>query len=247
MSSSLSLGTIAGIRINLNMSWIIIFALLSFSLATAELPGSASGYGLGAYWIAGIVCTLLFFASVLLHELGHSLVARARGLRVSSITLFFFGGVSNLEQEPHSPGDEFVIAVIGPLISLLLGAILLPLGLAVGPNQTLVAAVLVYLGASNLLLGAFNLIPAFPLDGGRVLRAILWRATGNLGKATTWAARAGLGFGALFIVVGVVEIFSGNVLGGIWMAFIGAFLLLAAQSANQTNEQRPAPNAPEAA
>jgi Zn-dependent protease len=233
MPGSFSVGKIAGIRIDINVSWLIIFALLTVSLATANLPLSAPGYGVAAYWVAGGIGSLLFCASVLLHELGHSIVARARGLSVSSITLFIFGGVSNLEQEPHSPGEEFVVAVIGPVISLVLGAILLLLGLAVGRNQTLVAAVLVYLGATNLLLGGFNLIPGFPLDGGRVLRAILWRITGSLDKATRWATRAGQGFGYLFILLGVLEFFSGNALGGIWMGFIGAFLLNAAQTANR--------------
>ncbi|HEV2236105.1 MAG TPA: site-2 protease family protein [Ktedonobacterales bacterium] len=233
MSGSFSLGKNAGVRIDINVSWLVILVLLTVSLATADLPASATGYGAGAYWNAGVVASLLFFASVLLHELGHSLVARARGLPVSSITLFIFGGVSNLEQEPHSPGEEFVVAVIGPVISLVLGALLLLLGLAVGRAQTLVAAVLVYVGGTNLLLGAFNLIPGFPLDGGRVLRSILWRTTGSLRTATRWAAWVGQGFGYLFILFGVLQFFSGNVFGGIWIGFIGWFLLNAAQTANR--------------
>jgi Zn-dependent protease/CBS domain-containing protein len=233
MSGSVSLGSIAGIRIDINVSWLVIFVVLTVSLATADLPLSATGHGAGAYWIAGIVGSLLFFASVLVHELGHSIVARARGLTVNSITLFLFGGVSNLEQEPHSPGEEFVVAVIGPIISLVLGAILLLLGRAVGQTQTLSAAVIGYVGATNLLLGLFNLIPGFPLDGGRVLRSILWRATGSLHTATRWAARVGQGIAYLFILFGVLEFFTGDVLGGIWIGFVGWFLLSATQTANQ--------------
>lgn len=233
MPGSFSLGKIAGIRIEINISWIVIFVLLAVSLAASYLPANAPGYGAGAYWIVGVIGSLLFFASVLLHELGHSIVARARGLSVSSITLFIFGGVSNLEQEPTSAGEEFVVAVIGPVISLVLGGILLAIGAAVGASQSLAASLLLYVGGTNVLLGLFNMIPGFPLDGGRVLRSILWRATGSLRMATRWASRIGQGIAYLFILFGLLEFFTGNFLGGIWIGFIGWFLLSAAQTANR--------------
>jgi CBS domain-containing protein len=152
---------------------------------------------------------------------------------VSSITLFIFGGVSNLEQEPHSPGEEFAVTVIGPVISLVLGGLSLALVAALGHSAVLLRSVLLYLGTTNILLGVFNLLPGFPLDGGRLLRSILWRITGNLQRATQWAARVGQVLAFLFILVGVWLFFLGDFLGGIWIGFIGWFLLTAAQSANQ--------------
>jgi Zn-dependent protease/CBS domain-containing protein len=233
MPGSFSIGKIAGIRVDINASWVIIFALLTVSLAVSILPTTAPGYSAAAYWAVGILGSLLFFASVLVHELGHSVVARSRGLDVSSITLFIFGGVSNLQQEPHSPGEEFAVAVVGPALSLVIGVVCLVLGQALGPAHSIVAAMLVYLGSTNLLLGIFNLIPGFPLDGGRVLRSIIWRVTGNLRTATRWASRIGQVIAYLFILFGVMEFFAGNLLGGIWFGFIGWFLLSAAQTANQ--------------
>jgi Zn-dependent protease/CBS domain-containing protein len=233
MPGSFSIGKIGGISIEVNASWLIIFALLTVSLAVSILPSMAKGYSVGAYWIVGIIGSLLFFVSVLLHELGHSMVARSRGLPVSSITLFVFGGVSNLQQEPHSAGEEFVVAVIGPIISLVLGVISWALGEAIGPSHSLIGAMLVYLGTTNVLLGVFNLIPGFPLDGGRVLRSILWRVTGDLRTATRWATRIGQAIAYLLILFGLLQFFAGNLLGGIWIGFIGWFLLSAAQTANR--------------
>ncbi len=233
MPGSFSIGRIAGIRIEINASWLVIFALLTVSLAASILPASAPGYSPEAYWLVGILGSLLFFASVLVHELGHSVVARGRGLPVSGITLFVFGGVSNLQEEPHSPGEEFLVAVIGPVISLVIGVILWTSGRSLSAGHSLAAAMLVYLGSTNVLLGVFNLIPGFPLDGGRVLRSILWTVSGSLVTATRWASRVGQVIAYLFILFGVLEFFAGNLLGGIWIGFIGWFLLSASQTANR--------------
>jgi len=173
---------------------------------------------------------LLFFASVVAHELAHSLVARARGLPVSRITLFIFGGVSNIEREPDSPGVEFQMAFVGPLTSLVLGILSLLLALLAGHAVPLLGAVFGYLGLTNIALGVFNLLPGFPLDGGRVLRSIIWRATGSLTRATRWAATVGQLISYLMILVGIWLFFNGDFLDGLWIGFIGLFLLQAAQA-----------------
>jgi Zn-dependent protease/predicted transcriptional regulator len=232
LPGSLVVGRIAGIQIAIHISWLIIVALLTASLATTIFPQTARGHTPGVYWLFGLGATLLLFASVLLHELGHALVARARGLPVSSITLFLFGGVSNLEQEPRSPGEEFAVAVIGPVISLVVGGMILALAPLASQSDLLWHSLLVYLGATNVALGIFNLLPGFPLDGGRVLRATLWKITGNLQTATRWAARVGQGVAFVLILVGVWQFFLGNLLTGIWTGFVGWFMLTAAQSAN---------------
>ena len=232
MPGSFRIARIAGINIEANVSWLVVVVLLAFSLAVTWFPSAAPRQSAATYWILGFIASLLLFASVLLHELAHSLVARARGLPVSSITLFIFGGVSNLQQEPQSPGVEFVMAIVGPLTSLVIGGVSLFLGLAIGHNSPLVSAVLNYLGIANLLLGVFNLIPGFPLDGGRVLRSILWKATGSMQKATRWASLVGQAVAYLFILWGILQLFTGNFIGGLWIGFIGWFLLQAAQAAN---------------
>ncbi len=232
MSGSLHVATIAGIRININYTWLIVLVLLTFSLAVGWFPFAAPGLSTGAYYLLGFIAAILLFVSVLLHEFAHSIVARARGLPVSSISLFIFGGVSNIEQEPRSPGVEFQMAIVGPVTSLILGGISWLLAQAVGGASRPVTAVLLYLAVANVLLGLFNLIPGFPLDGGRVLRSIIWRASGSLRTATHWAARVGQVVAFLFIIWGIIQVFTGNLVGGIWIGFIGWFLLQAAQSAN---------------
>jgi Zn-dependent protease/predicted transcriptional regulator len=169
---------------------------------------------------------------VLLHELAHSLVARRRGLPVKSITLFIFGGVSNIEREPKSPGIEFQIAFVGPLTSLVIGGICFLLQVPLRGSDSPLEGILFYLAMTNLLLGVFNLIPGFPLDGGRVLRSIVWRLTGNLRQATRVASLTGQVIAYLFILLGIWLFFVGDLLDGIWIGFIGWFLLSAAQSAN---------------
>lgn len=232
MPGSVRVGRVFGIAIELNVSWLLVIALFTMSLALGWFPQAYPGWPVAADWLIGALSALLLFGSVLLHELAHSLVARARGLPVSSITLFFFGGVSNLQQEPHSPGEEFAVAIIGPITSLVIGASCWLLGQASAGMSSYVAGTLDYLGVTNMLLALFNLIPGFPLDGGRVLRSVLWRTTGSLRTATRWASAVGDLVAYLFIFWGVLQVFNGNLLGGLWIGFIGWFLLNAAQAAN---------------
>lgn len=230
MRGSWRLGRIAGIAIEVHVSWLIIFALLTVSLATGWFPAAAPGYAAGVYWGFGAFASLLLFASVLAHELSHSLVGRARGIPVSSITLFVFGGVSNIEREPGSPGAEFQMAFVGPLTSVLIGVLAGILMFATTGYSTLLGALLGYIAIANVLLGVFNLIPGFPLDGGRVLRSILWKLTGSLEKATRAAAFTGQLVAYGFILVGIWMFFSVDVLNGLWLVFIGWFLAQAAQA-----------------
>ncbi len=232
MPGSLRIGKIAGIDIYINVSWIIILVLLTVSLATGWFPQLYRGWSTATYWVVGFISAILLFVSVLLHELAHSLVARRRGVPVKNITLFIFGGVSNIEQEPKSPGVEFQITVVGPLTSILIGVVCFLLWLPLRGTNSPLEGILFYLAVTNLLLGVFNLIPGFPLDGGRVLRSIIWKITGSLRQATQIASITGQIVAYLFIFWGIWQLFSGSVLNGIWLGFIGWFLLSAAQSAN---------------
>jgi len=232
MPGSLNLGKIAGISIYINVSWFIILVFLTWSLATGWFPIFYPGWTATTYWVISLVSALLLFVSVLLHELAHSLVARARGLSVKNITLFIFGGVSNIEQEPTSPGVEFQMAVVGPVVSLLIGLLAYLLQLPFRGSKSPIVAILAYLAVTNVLLGIFNLIPGFPLDGGRVLRSIIWKVTGSLQRATRIVTIVGQIIAYLFILWGIWQFFGGNILNGIWIGFIGWFLLSAAQSAN---------------
>jgi Zn-dependent protease len=231
MPGSIRLGKIAGIEIDINYTWIIIVVLITWSLATSFMA-IYPGWGTATYWIVGLIAAILLFVSVLLHELAHSLVARSRGLPVKSITLFIFGGVSNIEREPQSPGVEFWMAIVGPITSIVIGIIALLLYLPVARTNSPLAAILDYLAITNILLGIFNLLPGFPLDGGRVLRSIIWKITGNLRTATRAASVVGEVVAVLFIIVGILVLFSGNIFDGIWLGFIGWFLLTAARTAN---------------
>ena len=230
MRGSIHLGSIAGIRIDVNLSWFIVFILLTASLALGWFPQTVPHFPVGAYWLASAGAILLFFASVLAHELAHSLVARLRGLPVKSITLFVLGGVSNIEREPRSPGVEFQMALVGPLASLILGGVFWLVAVGIGTSNRLLMAAATYLALANILVGLFNLIPGFPLDGGRVLRSIIWKITGDLDKATRWAVIVGRGFAYLFFAAGALLFFTGNYLDGLWIAFIGWFLLQAASA-----------------
>jgi Zn-dependent protease/CBS domain-containing protein len=229
-----------GIPISVDLSWLIILALLTLSFASG-FPALFHAYFPGAarpayeYWIMGLVAALAFFGCILLHELGHAVVARARGMPIRGITLFLFGGVAELGDEPPSAGTEFLMAIAGPAVSVVL-AIAFWLLAVVGYHRSWPdSAVLVlgYLGVINALVLVFNLVPAFPLDGGRVLRSILWGATGNLQRSTYWASLAGRAFAWLLIGLGIWQFFAGNWLGGIWMGLIGMFLNHAAQSSYQ--------------
>ncbi len=233
MKSSFRLGRIAGIEIGIHYSWLLALVLITWSLARGFFPQSYPGWDMATYWVTGILAALFLFLSVLVHELAHSLVAIARGLSVQGITLFIFGGVSNIKGEPERPSVEFVMAIVGPLASLVLAGIFWGLRQAVGQQVSPLAAILWYLALVNALLAGFNLIPGFPLDGGRVLRSIIWGATGSLSKATNIAATVGRVFGWALIAFGVFQLITGNFLGGIWIAFIGWFLSSAANASRR--------------
>jgi Zn-dependent protease/CBS domain-containing protein len=224
-SRGISLFKIAGILIRLDFSWFIIFGLVLFALSAGYLPRAFPGQDPQTYWIAGLVATLLFFASVMLHELAHSLVAIRHGIDIPEITLFIFGGVSRLSQEPSDPKTEFKIAVVGPLTSFALAAAFGALRVALqGFEPSLIVVVIGYLTWINLALGIFNLIPGFPLDGGRILRAFLWWRTGSLTRATKVASDFGKGFAMAIMILGALQIFAGALINGLWFIFIGMFL-----------------------
>jgi Zn-dependent protease/predicted transcriptional regulator len=230
-----SLGSIAGIRIRIDASWLLIFALVLWSLSAGYLPREVPGLPRAQYWSGGVVATLLFFASLLAHELSHSLVAIRAGIRVRSITLFVFGGVSELESTPTSPGAEMRIAIVGPLASLALAGAFWALGRVLGPGAPdLVRTIVRYLVWINAALAVFNLLPGFPLDGGRVFRAIAWKRTGSLVRATRLASDVGKGFAIALMILGGLEIFQGALIGGLWFILIGMFLRGMAEAGYQT-------------
>jgi Zn-dependent protease len=233
---------LAGIPISIDASWLIILALLTLSFASGFptilhefFPATEQEMPAYQYWIMGLVTALAFFGCILLHELGHAIVARARGMPIRGITLFLFGGVAELGGEPPSATTEFLMAIAGPAVSVILAivfALLAIIGLEAGWSYAVVA-VLAYLASINTFVLIFNMIPAFPLDGGRVLRSIFWGVSGNLTTSTYWASLLGRGFAWLFIALGVLQLFQGNWLGGIWIGLIGLFLNSAAQSGYQ--------------
>lgn len=239
------LGSLSGIEIRADWSLLIIFALITFALATGIFPRWHPGWSAQTSWSTALAAAVLFFASVLLHELSHALVGRAQGVRIRRITLFMFGGIAQMENEPPSWRAELAMAIVGPVTSLILGVAFLwlmatvrgPLSIdANDPRQTLAAlgapsTMLLWLGIVNLTLGVFNLVPGFPLDGGRVLRAIMWGATGNLHRATHWASRAGQLFAWLLMSAGIgmvlglqIPVLGAGIINGLWLAFIGWFL-----------------------
>jgi Zn-dependent protease/CBS domain-containing protein len=233
MDGNLSLGRIAGIRVGLNWSLVVVVLLLAWSLAAGFFPSEVSGRPAAWYWIAGVVASIVFLASLLAHELAHSVVAQRSGVRVEGITLWLFGGVSRLSGEAHSARTEALITVVGPVTSFVLGGLFLVLGAAVsaGHRPGLLAMTFDWLGTVNLVLGVFNLIPAAPLDGGRLLRALIWGWTGDRLRATTIASRAGLGFGILLIGFGLYTFLATrNMIAGLWAVFLGWFLLSAARA-----------------
>jgi Zn-dependent protease/predicted transcriptional regulator len=246
------IGRIFGIQVRIDWSWLFIFFLVTWNLAFlfADLHPE---WNLAVRWGLAITASLLFFLSVLAHELAHSLVARRSGIPVRNITLFLFGGVSNIERNPKSPIDEFMIAIVGPLTSVIVGGLLIGAAVALGasgvspanPTGFLIGAspavtILLWLGSINILLGIFNMVPGFPLDGGRVLRSIFWKITGDFRKATRYASRVGQFVAWVFIVAGIamifglqIPIFGSGLVGGVWLAFIGWFLNSAASQSYQ--------------
>jgi Zn-dependent protease len=226
VDATFQLGRIAGIRIGVNWSWLIVFALIVWSLAEAVFPSQNPGLSDGEYIALAVVAAILFFVSLLLHELGHALQARREGVEIEGINLWLFGGVAQFKGGFPSAGAEFRIAIAGPLVSLGLGIFFVLLAVAGFPNA--VDGVVAWLGYTNLILLAFNLLPALPLDGGRVLRSVLWYFRGDLQWATSVAATIGRGFGFLFIALGVFMLIVEGAFSGAWLAFIGWFLLQAA-------------------
>lgn len=233
MRSSIRLVRLFGIDIGVHYSWLFIFGLVAYSLAEGYFPDAYPDWSTLTYWVTGVIAAVLLFVSVLLHELAHSLVAKARGMSVRSITLFLFGGVSNLQEEPERAKTEFAMAIVGPLTSLVIAGVCWGVWLGIRSTETAAAATIEYLAVINALLAGFNLLPAFPLDGGRVLRSILWGTTGSLKKATNVAATTGTAFGWFLIIFGLFQLIGGNVLGGLWIAFIGWFLTSAAESSRR--------------
>ena len=254
MRSGIHVGRIYGIDIYVDWSWIFIFLLVMWNLAVGVFPDLHPQWGPALIWGTAFVASLLFFASVLAHELSHSIVAKSQGIPVRNITLFLFGGVSNIEREPPSPAAEFVMAIVGPLTSIVLGVIFLLLSGATAAGLDVItgnpigalarldplSTLLLWLGPINILLGIFNLVPGFPLDGGRVLRSVLWAITNNLRVATRWASWVGQAVAWLFIIAGISMVFGRSVpilgaglISGLWLAFIGWFLNNAAVQSYQ--------------
>lgn len=229
MGNSIRIGRIFGVQIGLHPSWFVIALIVTYTLAAGELPNLYRGWSEWLYWAIGAVISLFFFGSVLAHELSHAVVARRFGLRVRDITLFIFGGAATLEGDPKRPLDEALIAAAGPLASLAIGIVLSVADAAIEQEQ--VGAIVGWLGYINISLGLFNLIPGFPMDGGRILHAILWRVRGDRNAATRNAAAVGRLFGYVLIAGGVYLIIQQvSLFGGVWLALIGWFLSNAAES-----------------
>lgn len=241
MTGSIPLGRIVGVRIGAHWSVFAILALITIGLAAGRFPDSVPGRSWVAYLAAGLVTGLVFLASLLAHEVSHAIVAQRNGVRVQGITLWLFGGVAQLEGEPRSPGADLRIAGVGPVVSLALGAVFVgiwALIATVWQGPLLLLTALGWLALINLVLAVFNLIPAAPLDGGRVLRAALWWRSGNWQRAAITAARAGQFFGIGLIVLGLIEVFLVG-FGGLWLALIGWFLVNAARGEQyQARQQR---------
>ena len=230
MGSSIRIGRIAGIQIGLHASWFVIFFIVAYLFGAGTLRQTYH-WAEPLYWLVGGTISLLFFASVLAHEMSHALVARRVGLRVRDITLFIFGGATSLEDEPKRPRDEAIMAVAGPITSLVLGAALWGIGAFLEHRQEQLSAIAGWLGVVNFSLGLFNLIPGFPMDGGRILRALLWKVRGDRFAATRNAATIGRAFGYLLIALGIYLILQlRDPFNGIWLALIGWFLSNAAEA-----------------
>jgi Zn-dependent protease/CBS domain-containing protein len=232
MRSSIRLGKLFGIEIGLHYSWFLIALLITMSLGS-QFEASHPEWGSNIIWSLSVLTAILFFVTLLAHEMSHAMVARARGLTTKAITLFALGGVAQIEKEPEDAKTEFLVGIVGPLSSAVIGVALLGIAWALGwkieaSPATPLSAMLVWLGYINLSLAAFNMIPGYPLDGGRILRSILWLASRDALKATQRAANVGKAIALLFIAFGIFRFFGGAGFGGLWIAFIGWFLLQAA-------------------
>lgn len=223
------IGSLFGFTIAIHPSWFVILAVFSVSLANDFFPTAYAGWSPVTYWVIGLLASLLLFGSVLVHELAHSLVARSQGIPVRDITLFLLGGVASIEKEASTPRSEASLAGVGPLTSFAIG-LLSGLAARVLPLPETLEALLLYLAAANVILAVFNLVPGFPLDGGRVLRALLWARSGDFEGATRTAAGIGQALGWVFIAGGVLIAFSASVVSGLWLGFIGWVLVQASQA-----------------
>jgi Zn-dependent protease/CBS domain-containing protein len=232
----ITLFKLLGFEIRIDLSWLIIAILITWSLAQGVFPLYHKGLSSVTYWWMGAVGALGLFASIIFHELSHSIVARRYGLQMKGITLFIFGGVAEMNDEPSTPKSEFFMAIAGPLASVGIGFLFLGIAYVGKRYGCPISAVVIcnYLSSINLLLAAFNLLPAFPLDGGRVFRSILWKWKGDLRWATKISSNVGSGFGLTLIIVGIFFVFSGSVIGGIWWAMIGLFLRSASRMSYQS-------------
>ncbi|MDP2689849.1 MAG: site-2 protease family protein, partial [Deltaproteobacteria bacterium] len=223
-----------GIQISIDYSWFIVFILFAWSLSYGYFPFKYPGLGTGTYIVMGVVSALLLFACVLVHELSHSVTANRLGLDIHEITLFIFGGVAQLTKEPEDAKAELKIAIAGPIASAVLAAVFGVLAAFIrGTPYTTLYAILAYLSFINIVLLVFNMIPGFPLDGGRVLRALWWVKTGDLNRSTKVASSIGKGFALFLIILGFFQILMGNFIGGIWAVLIGFFVQQAAESGYQ--------------
>jgi len=232
---NITLFRILGFNIRVNISWIFIAILITWSLSTGFLPYYYEGLSTTWYWIMGTFGAIGFFASILFHEFWHCLVARHYGMPISNITLFLLGGVSEMDEEPESPKIEFLMAIAGPVSSLILGFLLYAIARGASTVGVFEPAIIIisYLAFINWILAVFNMLPAFPLDGGRVLRSALWQFKGDLRWATSIASKAGSFFGIVLMILGVLNLFTGNPIGGVWYIIIGMFLNSSAQLSYQ--------------
>ena len=235
LGKKIKLFKISGFQVGIDWSWLIIAVLIAWSLSVGLFPYQIEGLSSGAYWVMGIIGALGLFLSIIVHEFSHSLVARKQGIPMKGITLFVFGGVAEMGDEPPSARAEFLMAVVGPISSIIVALFfygLFFLGNKGGLPRP-VNGVLSYLASINMLLAVFNLLPAFPLDGGRILRSILWGIKKNLRWATRVSSQIGSGFGILLIVLGFIRVLSGNFIGGMWIFLIGLFLQGVAKASYQ--------------
>lgn len=221
-SNAFTIGRILGFPIRIDPSWLLVAVLITWSLAAGYFPDQYPELSSGVYWTMGVIGMFGLFGSVLLHELGHAVVARRRGLEMGGITLFIFGGVAEMNAESESPKTEFLVAIGGPVVSFLLALGFWSVNLFALP--TVIGAVVGYLAFVNTALLVFNMVPAFPLDGGRVFRAWLWHRSGSLRRATRTASKIGSAFGVFLIVLAVLELFAGAVVSAIWLGILGMFL-----------------------
>jgi Zn-dependent protease len=238
MKSSIRLGRLFGIEIGLHYSWFLIAMLITMSLSS-EFRASHKDWSDAVVWATSAMTAVLFFAALVAHEMTHALVARSRGLATRAITLFALGGVAQIEKEPEDAKTEFLVSIAGPISSALIGAACLGLAWGMGWSlgstpETPLLSMLVWLGYINLMLAAFNMIPGFPLDGGRILRALIWWHNRDSVRSTWLAARVGQSVALLFIALGIFQFFAGAGFGGLWIAFIGWFLLQAAGASYAT-------------